>query len=715
TSVILCLSWIGVCLLGTTIDQCDTDTFTKNCVSWVRTILQLIQNSDRSELTSYCSELIGEILRYAVEFSELSRDVSNTSIPSIISAILSNKSTSLLSELGVAIIKLKASCCPCLVRLVKKQERCSRNASSGKNSVCPWQEQWNKILHTIHLLLDIAYEHAEAAVLRPSGKAVSQPEVLPLGDIPHAEPGRTYTLITRCNSLLTCLSTMIREDFNKIVTIPNDATVSLKSAVIIESVLLRASLPLIHQNAVDLLTSLMARQLRCSVYLCLEHWVHLTNSLPEGSGVVSKLMEEILDDIMPVTSQTKLLPSTAQNLGSSKMSKKQKFDTSANDMLTYRALKVLSAMLLACGGDIPPDKFKSVVHTYPIPFGRADCRQALYHVLLSCLLTDLPNVPSPVNHAVRLFSYGLQDADLGVSSFCQEALVISNSIIHPRSFPQVCSASGPLLVGTTEQPSTNGSFLMAPNQSVPESHLFSPLGQPSTQAVSQSILNGGVFRNDSSGVSTQTGVNSVGYREHIEIPEDSNFEVSLADKSNSSIEEKELRLSNGHLETSCGGNIESSDCCQGETGSSVATDSTSINTSVLQPTASSLNVLAAPLLNTQGFLTDLGKGHSDSTKKQSVNQASVEEREDASPSNPKKQGESTMVASQFKRRRVEDNSNKSNGEVCRESSNTGQSKDHLSGTTKDSSQATENGDDETSEMLSAFVDSYPDSDDQVSS
>lgn len=50
-----------------------------------------------------------------------------------------------------------------------------------------------------------------------------------------------------------------------------------------------------------------SRQLRCSVYLCLEHWVHLTNSLPDGSGVVSKLMEEILDDMMPVTSQTKVL------------------------------------------------------------------------------------------------------------------------------------------------------------------------------------------------------------------------------------------------------------------------------------------------------------------------------------------------------------------------------------------------------------------------
>lgn len=57
---------------------------------------------------------------------------------------------------------------------------------------------------------------------------------------------------------------------------------------------------------------------------------------------------------------------------------------------------------------------QSVVHAYPIPFGCGDCRQALYNVLLCCLLTDSPNVPSPVNHAVRLFSYGLQDADLKV-------------------------------------------------------------------------------------------------------------------------------------------------------------------------------------------------------------------------------------------------------------------------------------------------------------
>ena len=43
-----------------------------------------------------------------------------------------------------------------------------------------------------------------------------------------------------------------------------------------------------------------------------------------------------------------------------------------------------------------------------------------------------------------------------MSSFCQEALAVANSIIHPRSFPQMCSAPGPLLLGSPENTSSNG-------------------------------------------------------------------------------------------------------------------------------------------------------------------------------------------------------------------------------------------------------------------
>ena len=42
------------------------------------------------------------------------------------------------------------------------------------------------------------------------------------------------------------------------------------------------------------------------MYHCMEHWVQLTSSLPEEGSVVNKLMSLILDDIRPLTSQTKV-------------------------------------------------------------------------------------------------------------------------------------------------------------------------------------------------------------------------------------------------------------------------------------------------------------------------------------------------------------------------------------------------------------------------
>lgn len=406
--------------------------------------------------------------------------------------------------------------------------RCNRSGSNDKRQLCPWNTQWNKVLCTIHQLLDNAYENVEPVVSRPSQD--SKDESLPLGDVPPSEPDRTHTLITRLNSLLYLLSTMMREEFLKVVAVPIDSTMSLlvrimnvtcnslKSAVVVESVLLRASLPLIHINAVDLLTTLVTRcrnlmlpycgllikllvqelawsetkdpaygfnkpyrKLRCSVYHCIEHWVQLTNSLPEEGGVVTKLMSFMLDDLKPLTCQTKLIPNVSS--GNKQQSRKgrkrkmqddveqlltgqQKIDENANEKVTYRALKALCSVLIAAGSDIPHDAFREVqvvlvkliiqcqqssCSTFPIPYLSADCRRALYRTLLNCLLTNSPGVPPPVHHAARLFSLGLQDIDFKVSSYCQEALAVVNTIIHPRIFPQVCSAPGPLQLSISEQ------------------------------------------------------------------------------------------------------------------------------------------------------------------------------------------------------------------------------------------------------------------------
>lgn len=122
--------------------------------------------------------------------------------------------------------------------------------------------------------------------------------------------------------------------------------------------------------------------------------------------------------------------------------------------------------MIAAGSDIPHVAFREVqvvlvkliiqcqqssCSTFPIPYLSADCRRALYRALLNCLLTNSPGVPPPVHHAARLFSLGLQDIDFKVSSYCQEALAVVNTIIHPRIFPQVCSAPGPLQLSISEQ------------------------------------------------------------------------------------------------------------------------------------------------------------------------------------------------------------------------------------------------------------------------
>lgn len=43
------------------------------------------------------------------------------------------------------------------------------------------------------------------------------------------------------------------------------------------------------------------------MYLCIERMVQLTRSLPEGGGLVDKLVQQMLDDVKPMASQTKVM------------------------------------------------------------------------------------------------------------------------------------------------------------------------------------------------------------------------------------------------------------------------------------------------------------------------------------------------------------------------------------------------------------------------
>ena len=37
------LRWMGICLLGCLVEQCDTELFSENCLSWLKTLIQILQ------------------------------------------------------------------------------------------------------------------------------------------------------------------------------------------------------------------------------------------------------------------------------------------------------------------------------------------------------------------------------------------------------------------------------------------------------------------------------------------------------------------------------------------------------------------------------------------------------------------------------------------------------------------------------------------------
>ena len=274
-----------------------------------------------------------------------------------------------------------------------------------------------------------------------------------------------------------------------------------------------------------------------------------------------------------------------------------------------------------------------------------------------------------------------------MSSFCREALAITNSIIHPRSFPQVCSAPGPLLVGTSEHPSNNGPVLGSHHLCISELQSSSSLIQTiseNTISPQQSILSRGAFGNVNSVGHSQTEHNVTGYREHRQVPEGgNNSSASSIDVRNKSTKDGQTDTSDRHVENSSIGEIQSQ-ATENEKQCSTAGNVTAVNfnshTSGSVVSASSSNTSTAHLLNKEGFITaNTSKTLSSNTNHGTINQKGGEDSISFHHLEDQHDSIETPGISDPKRRRVDDNSNVSDEQIYK--NNHGpptQNKDHPS-------------------------------------
>lgn len=182
-----------------------------------------------------------------------------------------------------------------------------------------------------------------------------------------------------------------------------------------------------------------------------------------------------------------------------------------------------------------------------------------------------------------------------VSSFCQEALAVANSIVHPRSFPQVCSAAGPLSLSTSEHHPSNGPLSTDFDQSSSVSVTSRSLVQTgSGNSLSQpSILSRGSFENSNGVGFSEIGQNSLRYSENSQATESSDVSSSSTSVRNIS-EEYEHNT------------FQKSTVSQNETSNSKANhriemDNASQSARLQASTSSSDNSLPQ-LLNQEGFI-----------------------------------------------------------------------------------------------------------------
>ncbi|XP_031552801.1 proline-, glutamic acid- and leucine-rich protein 1-like [Actinia tenebrosa] len=288
--------WLGISLLATIIPQCDTETFTINCITWIKAIVQVIQSSSASSSLIQCSvRVMDDLMKYAIQFPDISRTIANSVMPSLISALLSRKDKdvdSILSGICTCVrympgpvapfkVQIESYIIPCLDSWNTKIRKntcqcfallagCSSNTTSTDKYKTNWECQWNRVLATINHALNNLYANVEMSNNPLNDTLLGKTETLAVSDITDAEPERTNVLTARLISLLDCLNIMTREGTHRISMIPIEDTLLLVERIVavngnmlksvsVDVVLLKTCLSVIHESAIRLLNSLLQR------------------------------------------------------------------------------------------------------------------------------------------------------------------------------------------------------------------------------------------------------------------------------------------------------------------------------------------------------------------------------------------------------------------------------------------------------------------------
>ncbi|XP_063430678.1 proline-, glutamic acid- and leucine-rich protein 1-like [Mytilus trossulus] len=300
----------GLVLLEKLTEQCVTEVFTQNAVTWIKFIIQCLESHDPVEVKRLSCRVGCKIIPLTVNFTALSKDIISV-LPQLLATLIAASSewlTASLKLLGVCIQSYPGPCgtfktkLEAMVTELFKEQSVPKEAISlyvllarvggGGNKGIHFTEAWSykfqQIVTSLTEVVNLLYNGLNI----PELESTFTVQVLPMRELPETYTNRFNILSSYHRTYCLCLQELLSQPFPAPVKIPVSDVIRLVTKVLsvnirdltlrpsTERLLLSGYISTLHSDAVLCLHSLISR---CKTLL-----------LPYSKSIITVMVKELM-------------------------------------------------------------------------------------------------------------------------------------------------------------------------------------------------------------------------------------------------------------------------------------------------------------------------------------------------------------------------------------------------------------------------------------